>query len=389
MEVNMAKFNIIVPIFQTIEILRLFLDSLEHTLTQESNIIFINDGSGNVVQEILQKFQQKAAFFKVPARVSILENHTSLGSVAAINSALKIIDTNCEYVVFLDSDTILQGTWQDEIIPYFKEDTVAAVGGLLLYPQTGGVQCCGLTYCGTCGRHLYLNSPNDILEKIGAFEVQATIFAFCCIRQTVIKEVGLLDKHFFNGYEDLDYQFRIRELGYKIITVPSIRLFHWEKSNGNFREFNRKSNLGRFWMKHGVNVKEDLTDFIQFRLSQLNISDVSYSAIDFCEGKDDANRIKNFLNQYDGICIDSWETSAYIHSSHDTIWLPEAMDSGRIWSTTPLLFLCDQMVQLLDNHYWWSIRQQNGQKDVIIDLYGNALFFSQLQYGFWPGRKIR
>ena len=354
----MAKFNIIVPIFQTIESLRLFLDSVEPTLTQESNIIFINDGSGNVVQEILQKFQQKAAFFKVPARVSILENHTSLGSVAAINSALKIIDTNCEYVVFLDSDTILQGTWQDEIIPYFKEDTVAAVGGLLLYPQTGGVQCCGLTYCGTCGRHLYLNSPNDILEKIGAFEVQATIFAFCCIRQTVIKEVGLLDKHFFNGYEDLDYQFRIRELGYKIITVPSIRLFHWEKSNGNFREFNRKSNLGRFWMKHGVNVKEDLTDFIQFR-------------------------------QYDGICIDSWETSAYIHSSHDTIWLPEAMDSGRIWSTTPLLFLCDQMVQLLDNHYWWSIRQQNGQKDVIIDLYGNALFFSQLQYGFWPGRKIR
>ena len=91
-------------------------------------------------------------------------------------------------------------------------------------------------------------------------------------------------------------------------------------------------------MKHGVNDKEDLTDFIQFRLSQLNISDVSYSAIDFCEGKDDANRIKNFLNQYDGICIDSWETSAYIHSSHDTIWLPEAMDSGRIWSTTPLLF---------------------------------------------------
>ena len=60
----MAKFNIIVPIFQTIEILRLFLDSLEHTLTQEINIIFINDGSGNVLQEILQKFQHKAAFLR-------------------------------------------------------------------------------------------------------------------------------------------------------------------------------------------------------------------------------------------------------------------------------------------------------------------------------------
>lgn len=385
----MPRYTVIVPVFQTPEILGLFLNSLEKTLTQDTDIIFVNDGSGYVVQKMLQEFRQKILTSECQVRVFILENLVSLGSVAAINAALQMADLNCEYVVFLDSDTILQGAWQDSLIPCFESEEVAAAGGLLLYPQTGGIQCCGLTYCKASGRHLYLNASPDTLRETGIFEVQATVFAFCCIRRTVVEQVGLLDEHFFNGYEDLDYQFRIRKLGYKIITVPSICHFHWEKSNGNHREYNRKSNLGRFWMKHGAYVKDDLTNFIQLRLSKLDLPTVSYTGIDFCEGRDTAISIRKFLDLNDAIRIDAWEKPVYTHPSHDTIWLPEVFDSGRIWSPAPLLFLCDQMIQLLDNQYWWSIRQQNGQKDIVIDTCGNALFFSQLQHGFWPGRKIR
>lgn len=385
----MSTFTLIVPVFQTPEILRLFLDSLKQTLSQNSDIIFVNDGSGYTVQRMLQSFQQELCHHSFQIHVTILEHQVSQGSVASINEAICHVNGHCEYVTFLDSDTILQAHWQEQLISSFTEDDIGAVGGVLLYPQSGGIQCCGITYCGNSGKHLYLNSNPDILNDVAPFEVQATVFAFCCIRWEVMKRIGFLDECYFNGYEDLDYQFRLRKLGYRILINPSIRHYHWEKSNGNHREYNRKSNLGRFWQKHGTYVKDDLFCFIQNRFEGLLPLSESYNAVDCCEGRDAAAKVKAWLNEYENIHISNWTDTSYACHNGDTIWLPELFDSGKIQDSQPILFLCDQMVQMLDNQYWWSIRKQINQHDLVLDLYGNVLFFSQLQHGFWPGRKIR
>ena len=55
----MGKFTVIIPVFQTPKILRLFLDSLAQTLSQDTDLIFVNDGSGHCVQELLETFRQK------------------------------------------------------------------------------------------------------------------------------------------------------------------------------------------------------------------------------------------------------------------------------------------------------------------------------------------
>lgn len=385
----MGKFSVIIPVFQTPQILRLFLDSLAQTLTQDTDLIFVNDGSGHYVQELLEAFCRKISHTRPGNRTIVLENAVSRGSVSAINAALRQVDENCEYVVFLDSDTILQGRWQDQLLASFTEEATGAVGGALLYPQSGGIQCCGLTYCGGAGRHLYLNASPDALGLTTTFEVQATVFAFCCTRWSVIQKTGFLDEHFYNGYEDLDYQFRLRKLGYRILTNPLIRHYHWEKSNGGHREYNRKSNLGRFWLKHGSYVKDDLTRFICYQLERLAPVPSPYSAFDFCEGRDAAGVVKGWLNGCPLIGVAGWEEVSYSRQSNDTIWLPELLDSGQAYNPRPFLFLCDQFVQLLDNQYWWSIRHKAGMEDIVIDLYGNVLRFSQLQQSFWPGRKIR
>lgn len=385
----MGKFTVIIPVFQTPKILRLFLDSLAQTLTQDTDLIFVNDGSGHCVQELLETFRQEMSHKRSGNRIIILENRISRGSVSAINAALQQVDPICGYVAFLDSDTILQGRWQDQLLASFTEEDIGAVGGMLLYPQSGGIQCCGLTYCGSAGRHLYLNSSPDTLGLTAPFEVQATVFAFFCIRRSVIQKVGFLDEHFYNGYEDLDYQFRLRKLGYRILTNPMIRHYHWEKSNGSHREYNRKSNLGRFWLKHGPYVKDDLTHFARCQLQRLAPAPGPYSAFDFCEGRTAADTVKDWLNNCPFISVETWEEILYTRQSNDTIWLPELLDSGQAYNPRPFLFLCDQFVQLLDNQYWWSIRRKAGAGDIVIDLYGNVLPFSQLQQSFWPGRKIR
>lgn len=381
----MSKFYIIVPVFQTSGILKIFLESLKQTVTYETDICFVNDGSGYSIQKMLETFH----FSNAKGHVTVLENTISQGSVKAINQAMQHVSDDCQYLVFLDSDIILQGNWQEELLNTFKSDDIGAAGGMLLYPQSGGIQCCGLTYCGTSGKHLYLNADPDKLQLINPYDVQATIFAFCCVRKEVADTTGLLDENFFNGYEDLDYQFRIRKLGYKIVINPNIKLYHWEKSNGNHREYNRKSNLGRFWQKHGVCIKDDLTCFIGKQLDRRSFFEKGYTGYDFCEERTAALRIRKWLDETASLKISNWNDVSYMCHSHDTIWLPELMNSGNIFNPGPFLFLCDHMIQLLDNQYWWSLRQKVCRQDLIIDLYGNVILFGELSTSFWPGRKIR
>ena len=53
------------------------------------------------------------------------------------------------------------------------------------------------------------------------------------------------------------------------------------------------------------------------------------------------------------------------------------------------IFLCDQFVRLLNNDYWWKLRQNYNSDDIIIDLNSNILDFKELSVTFWPGTKIR
>lgn len=94
---------------------------------------------------------------------------------------------------------------------------VGIIGCMLLYPQTGGIQCCGITFQDNVGRHLYLNSRPEKIYLDTFQDVQCTIFAFCAIRYCAIKKAGYLNEDFYNGYEDWDYQMRIKQFGYSAI----------------------------------------------------------------------------------------------------------------------------------------------------------------------------
>lgn len=381
----MKQFTLIIPVFQTAEILQLFLDSLSETLDYDSQIIFINDGSGAQISGLLQNYNSKV---HVKADVSLIEHYESLGCAVSLNEGLKRVRLPCDYIVFLDSDLILREKWQDAVINDFSNSEVGIVGGVLLYPQTGGIQCCGITFQSMTGRHLLLNAVPSVIEAMGNFEIQTTVFAFCAIRYEAFTAVGFLDEGFFNGYEDWDYQFRIREKGYTAITDTTIQHFHWEKSNGAHRGYNRKNNLARFWGKHAASVQDDLYCFIKRGIHKyFTLKDLTYAVIDLCEFKACADAIKNSLRG--DISIKGGQILSGLCGNRQTIWLPEVMNSQSFLNPDPYLFLCDHYIRLLDNQYWWSLRQRYCIGDMIIDTYGNVLPFQALKNSFWPGTKIR
>lgn len=386
--VKSMYFSIIIPIFQTPAILKMFLDSLSKSLEYDVQIIFINDGSGEIITAMLEDF---SLTYSSNYDIIIINHPFSYGCAKSINEALTKVSPKCEAVIFMDSDLILTSPWQKKISQDFIENSdIGVIGCTLIYPQTDGVQCCGITYQDKVGRHLHLNAKLEMIHVKPLQKVQCTIFAFCAIRFSAIKETGLLNEEFYNGYEDWDYQFRVKKLGYSIVIDTEIIHYHWEKSNGSHRNFNRKGNLGRFWSIHGADVFDDLGEYIKKEFDTIPYEkQAGYILIDLCEARTEAVHIRCYLEDTIRLKIVEYMDLSILCKDSGSIWLPEIVNSTVHMKHNTFIFLCDQFVRLLDNNYWWSLRKNYNNNDIIVDLNGNVINFSNLANTFWPGTKIR
>jgi len=381
-------FTVIVPIYQDPRIFVLFIESLLSTVTQPTQIIFINDGSGAIVSKILRECSQKL-FINIT--ITVIENEHPTGSGKCINKALQLAIG--KFIAILDSDLILLSDWQQQAVTTFSSNNrVGIVGGLLIYPQTGGIQHCGIAFTEDSARHLYLNgTPESIPLK--AFTVQCVIFAFCIFKLSIYKEVGLLDEQYCHAYDDFDYQMRIRQTGYNIVVDPNIVAYHWERSNGINRTLNRKNNIARFWRKWGNILKPDLWDFVLSNITKIirrNNSPVNVRAFDLCSVRGDANIFWQKINSLNTLIIVE-EIIDYSHRNTDnqSIWLPMILDNDAFRTSKRLFFLVDNFCQLTENKYWFDLRTKIRDDDIIADLYGNVMLLNQISTHSWPGRKIR
>ena len=378
----MFQFTIIIPVFQQFNIFDLFITSLLESIEYSTQIILIDDNSP---KDVADKIKELSDYSSGKFFTESIRHEHNYGSAKCINEAITMIKG--KIVAIIDSDTIISEGWQSVVIDTLKDTRIGGIGAVLLYPQTNGVQCCGITYTYGTGRHLMLNaSPQNVCDHV--YEVQASIFAFFVTTADVIRKTGLLDTDFFNGYEDIDYQMRMRKLGYKIVIQPQLQFYHWEKSSGLHREYNRRSNLGIFWKKHGDFIKEDLWDFIfrQFSIKQI---ESSYIGDDLCASRRDASAFWDNVSKMNATLISQCVDYSYCVEDAMPIWLFQVIHYDFFRTPEPLLFLCDNYVQLLGNDYWLKMRERFSQKDIIVDLYGNVIEFHALKGHFWPGSKIR
>ena len=147
-----------------------------------------------------------------------------------------------EYLVLLNNDTeVLQKDWLEHLLLYAEQDSVGAVGPLLIYAD-GSVQHAGVILGprGTAD-HLMRGFPGECDGYMGSLacshEVTAVTGACLMIRKDKYVKVGGLNERFRRHYEDVDFCLRLRKHGWRNIFVASVRLIHHEsKSRG--QEYN-------------------------------------------------------------------------------------------------------------------------------------------------------
>ena len=81
-----------------------------------------------------------------------------------------------------------------------------------------------------------INKRNDFNYSKNEKEVGYITGADMMIRKKVLLETGLFDKDFFMYSEESELTYRIKQKGYKVISVPQAEIIHLEGKSSIFKE---------------------------------------------------------------------------------------------------------------------------------------------------------
>lgn len=384
----MAGRSVITAVQQDTAILDIYLGSLGQALRWGDEVVFIEDGPGNGSAPLLRAF---ASSPPPGVNVSIISNDVPVGYAAAANVGIRhaVNDT----IITADSDLLLEPHSLNALSGVLEKDaSIGIVGAKLLYPQTGGIQHCGITFSENIARHLWLNARPDRVTGL-PYEVQAVAFALSAMRRSVVESTGDLDEKYFNGYEDVDYCLRARSKGFRVVVAPEASAYHWERSSGIHRAFNRRRNLGRLWQGWGAVIEPDLWSFFSGYLGQVLRVDTdplsSFIGVDLCEDPIEAGSLWGVVKDHIGERLTGiWNRSHQISAESD-IWLARHLGRDGHLEPRRYIFAVQNFVRLLNNKYWWDLRQHIRSDDLVVDLYGNVQLVSDLGMVAWPGKKVR
>lgn len=162
--------------------------------------------------------------------VKIIRNSENLGFSQGNNIGIEYaLKKGTDYICLLNNDTVAD---KDFLLPLIqisqKDDRIGILGSRIYFYQhprliwSEGIRVNGQTGRVTTPYHRKLESE---VGK-GIKEWDGVSGAALLIKKTVIEEIGELDPDFFMYYEDVDWCLRTRKQGFRVVTVPTSRVWH-------------------------------------------------------------------------------------------------------------------------------------------------------------------
>lgn len=204
------------------------LESLFETDYQNFQVILLDNASDDYSCEHAVRLYE--------GRIDLIRSNVKLGFGAANNLALgPARKLRTDYIVLLNDDVIVDSNWLGELVCEAEKDsTIGACQPKLRSLRERRF----FEYNGACGGMLDIYGVPltrgrvfDLIEEDnGQYDTTVEIFwasgAAFFLRGSVIPEVGLLDEMFSMQMEEIDFCWRMRLSGYRVLCVPKSLIYH-------------------------------------------------------------------------------------------------------------------------------------------------------------------
>ena len=218
--------SVIAPVYNVEEYLEECLESIRQQTYTDIEVILVNDGSTDGSRELCERFCQKDSRFK-------LINQENKGQSVARNRGVK--ESTGEYLMFVDSDDIINKNVLEVLLPYMKTDV-----DIVECRMTRNKEEFFLNKTSTIA--FEGNAKKAILNCIEIREVK-----FCPVtklyRREIVEKIPFLEGYIYEDvFTGINYLKHIR----KIIVIDYIGYYYRVRPNSTMTKTFHKKNLDIF-----------------------------------------------------------------------------------------------------------------------------------------------
>lgn len=230
------KISVIIPFYgnQYFEIIDA-IDSIINANYQNINLIIIDNGSTTKASDYIRK--------EFPG-VKLLVSKKNLGVCGGRNLGIDNLDGDEDYVLFFDSDQVVDKEMFNELIKPFEKNKKIGITTPKIYYHQDFIDSNLKNYIWSAGTDIDLTTGQvlfrggeDKKEYQKDSEVAIAPGVLCCSME-VIQRVGKFDETYISVYEDSDYCFRAKKFGFSTYYVA--RAFAWHKIYFNPQDSEKK-----------------------------------------------------------------------------------------------------------------------------------------------------
>jgi len=217
------------------------IDSLTGMSYPNFRTVAVDNGSSDGSVEAL-----KARF----PTLELIENDENLGYAAGNNVGIRFaLQQGADYFLILNNDTVVDqhlltrlieggeanpqaGMFAPKIYSYWDRSKIASAGSRKRWFPPGRVSIIGL-------------GKKDSIAYDREREIEYASGCAVLVKRKVIEDVGMFDPTYFVYWEDYDFCKRVRERGYKILYVPTAKMWHKVSASTQEDSCTKWYNIGR------------------------------------------------------------------------------------------------------------------------------------------------
>lgn len=189
-------------------------------------------------------------------KAKVIENKKNLGFAAGNNVAIR--QSEGQYVLLLNPDTVVYPNSIETVLDYMDKN-----------PDVGAATCRVELADGSLDYSSHRGFPDPVgsllhfigLKKMSGYtnqnistsihQIDSLTGAFAMIRRTAGVQVNWLDEDYFWNGEDIDFCYKLKESGWKVVFIPSVKITHFK---GASSKANRATRLA--WAQNSTQVME-------------------------------------------------------------------------------------------------------------------------------------